>query len=197
MTHLLIEAPVPDDAPVWFDFVVDQQARTYRGIVRPDFAEAQREFRDEWVPGLAQAFATPGTARRLIARQDGRVVGVASIVDAPAGWEIEEGYVPAPASRCLNRLYLHPDVRGRGLGSKLLAGVDDGSALYLWLIDGNTSAQRFYRRRGFTDEPQQFTTGESWGNVAMHRMIRRAGDHGVTTSPDAWPIAATPATTRA
>lgn len=48
--------------------------------VRPDFAEAQREFRDEWVPGLAQAFATPGTARRLIARQEGRMVGVASIV---------------------------------------------------------------------------------------------------------------------
>lgn len=174
MTPLLIQPPAPDEAPEWFDFVIDQQARTYRGIVRPDFAEVQREFRDSWVPGLAEAFANPGTARRLIARQDGRVVGVASIVDAPASWEVEEGYVPAPASRCLDRLYLHPDVRGQGLGSTLLRRIDDGADLYLWLIDANTSAQQFYRRRGFLDEPAQFNTGDSWGNVAMHRMVRRS-----------------------
>lgn len=176
MTSLLIQPPAPEDASSWFDFVIDQQALTYRGIVRPDFAEAQREFRDSWVPALAEAFADPGTARRLIARQDGRLLGVASIVDAPSGWEIEQGHVPASTSRCLDRLYLHPDVRGRGLGTRLLAGVDDGRDLYLWLIDGNTTAQRFYRRRGFVDEPQQFTTGESWGNVDMHRMVRRRSD---------------------
>lgn len=175
MTSPLIQPPVPDDAPEWFDFVVEQQADTYRGIVRPDFADAQREFRDEWVAGLAASFAAPGTARRLAVRQDGRLVAVASIVDAPSNWEIEEGYVPAPASRCLDRLYLHPDVQGRGLGSTLLSRIDDGRDLYLWLIDGNTSAQEFYRHRGFVDEPEDFTTGESWGNVAMHRMIRRTG----------------------
>ncbi|MCW5952109.1 MAG: GNAT family N-acetyltransferase [Propionibacteriaceae bacterium] len=173
MTALLIQAPGPDDAPEWFDFVIEQQVRTYRGIIRPDFAEVQREFRDSWVPGLAHAFANPGTARRLVARQAGRLIGVASIVDAPSDWETEEGYVPAPASRCLDRLYLHPAFQGRGLGSKLLSGIDDGGDLYLWLIDGNTSGQEFYRRRGFIDEPGQFTTGESWGDVAMHRMIRR------------------------
>lgn len=166
---------MPDDAQEWFDFVVEQQVRTYQGIVRPDFADVQREFRDSWVPALAEAFGDPGTARRLIARHEDRVVAVASIVDAPNHWEIDEGYVPAPAARCLDRLYLHPDVQGQGLGSALLSHIDDGRDLYLWLIDGNAHAQRFYRRRGFTDEPEPFTTGESWGNVAMHRMIRRAG----------------------
>lgn len=174
MTPPLIRTPLPEDASDWFDFVVEQQAHTYRGIVRPDFAEVQRGFRDEWVAGLATSFADPGNSRRLIARQDGQVTGVASIIDGPSGWEIEEGYVPTPAMRCLDRLYLHPSARGRGLGSKLLSGVDDGADLYLWLIDGNTSAQEFYRRRGFIDEPEQFNTGESWGNVPMHRMVRRS-----------------------
>ncbi len=172
MTSPQIRIPVPADAPEWFDFVVEQQSRAYRGIVRPDFAEVQRGFRESWVAELAVSFADPGTSRRLIARHDGQVVGVVSVVDAPSEWEIGEGYVPAPAPRCLDRLYLHPAFQGRGLGSKLLDSVDDGGDLYLWLIDRNCSAQEFYRRRGFVDEPERFATGESWGNVAMHRMIR-------------------------
>ena len=174
MTSLVIRPPEPADAPEWFDFIIEQQAHTYSGVVRPDFAEVQHGFREDWVPGLAASFADPGTARRLIARQDGRVVAAASIVDAPSDWEIELELVPTPTPRCLDRLHLHPDVQGRGLGSRLLDGIDAIGNLYLWLTDANTSAQAFYRRRGFVDEPRQFNTGESWGNVATHRMVRRA-----------------------
>ncbi|MGC3953064.1 MAG: GNAT family N-acetyltransferase [Propionicimonas sp.] len=173
MTSLVIRPPEPADAPEWFDFILEQQAHTYRGIVRPDFAEVQHGYREDWVPALAASFAEPGTARRLIARQDGRVVGAASIVDAPGDWEVEMELIPPPAARCLDRLYLHPELHGRGLGSKLLAAIDDGRDLYLWLIDDNTAAQAFYRRRGFVDEPEPFNTGESWGHVNMHRMVRR------------------------
>lgn len=180
MTSPTISEPVPDDAAEWFDFVVEQQARTYQGIVRPDFAEVQRGFRAEAVPALAAKFADPGTSRRLIARQDGRVVGVVSIADAPSDWEIELGLVPTPAARCLDRLYLHPDFQGHGLGSTLLNRADDGRDLYLWLVDGNASAQEFYRRRGFVDEPREFTTGDSWGNATTHRMVRRANPGGVS-----------------
>lgn len=172
MSSLVIAPPVPEDAPEWFDFVVAQQALTYRGVVRPDFTEAQNAFRDDWVPGLAEDFANPGTTRRLIARREGVVVGVVSITDGPADWEIEEGYLPAPAPRCLDRLYLHPDVHGQGLGTRLFSAVDDGRDIYLWLIDANTSAQAFYRRKGFVDEEQHFTVGPSWGDVGMHRMVR-------------------------
>lgn len=170
---LSIDAPVPEDAPEWFDFVVAQQAQTYRGIVRSDFADVQREYRDDWVAELIESFAEPGTARRLIVRREGKVVGVAAVEDAPCEWEIGAGFFPAPTARCLDRLYLHPEVRGQGLGTKLLAEVDDGRDLYLWLVDGNTRAQQFYRSRGFVDEPRIFLTNESWGNVTMHRMIRR------------------------
>lgn len=173
MISLSIKDPVPEDAPEWFDFVVEQQTRTYCGIVRPDFADVQREFRDTWVPQLAADFAKPNTAQRLIVRHEGKIVGVASVEDAPCDWEHQAGFISAPASRCLDRLYLHPEVRGKGLGTKLLAELDDGRDLYLWLVDGNNDAQRFYRNRGFVDESETFLTGESWGNVTMHRMIRR------------------------
>ncbi|MFT3888864.1 MAG: GNAT family N-acetyltransferase [Arachnia sp.] len=170
--HLSLLPPMPDDAEEWFDFVVAEQARTYAGVVRADFAEVQRGYRDDWVPGLADDFARPGTARRLIARSAGTVVGVAAIGDAPADWERGAGLIPAPAARCLDRLYVHPDFHGTGLGSRLLRGVDDGRPLYLWLIDANINAQAFYRRKGFVDEEQHFPTSESWGSVGMHRMVR-------------------------
>lgn len=166
------DIPTPQDAPARFDFVVEQQARTYAGIVRPDFATLQRAGRTERVSALVEEFANPGTARRLVAREGGAIVAVASIQDAPASWERELGLLPAPAGRCLDRLYLHPDLHGRGLGSRLLAAVDDGRPLYLWLIDGNAAAQAFYRRRGFVDEHATFGADASWGDVSMHRMAR-------------------------
>lgn len=169
-----ISAPTPDDAEAWFDFIVAQQAKAYAGIVPGDFAARQATYRADWVPGLASAFAEPGTARRVVAKVDGVLVGVASIADGPQAWEIGAGFVPAPAPRELERLYVAPELHGRGLGSAMLTRIDDGCDLYLWLIDGNAPAQAFYRRRGFVDLDEQFRTDGSWGDVAMHRMVRRS-----------------------
>lgn len=169
-----LTSPTPDDAGAWFDFIVDQQAATYAGIVPDDFADRQRELRPTWVPELAAAFAEPGNARRVVAKVDGVIVGLASVNDAPAQWEVNAGLVPAPAARELERLYLAAEYHGMGLGSMLLSAVDDGSDLYLWLIDGNAQAQRFYHRRGFVDLPEAFDTSDSWGGVLMHRMVRRS-----------------------
>ena len=83
---LTLAAPTPDDAGPWFDFVVAQQAAAYAGIVPDDFAARQGAYRPRWVPGLAAAFAEPGTARRVVAKADGALVGLASIVDAPPFW---------------------------------------------------------------------------------------------------------------
>lgn len=165
--------PVPDDAPAWFAFLVREQARTYRGTVPEDFADGQYAYFDTWVPELAESFARPGTSRRLLAEDDGELVGVAAVGDSPQPWEIEAGYVPSPAPRELERLYVAGSHHGTGLAAELFAGVDAGEDMYLWLIDGNERAQRFYRRRGFIDLDEQFTSGEDWGSIGIHRMARR------------------------
>lgn len=174
MPQPTLRIPGPDDAAAWFDFLVTQQAAAYTGIVPSDFAARQRAGRQAWIEGLVAKFTDPGTASRVVAEVDGRLVGIASVVDGPAPWELAEGYVPAPAARELSRLYLAPEFHGTGLAQQLLATVDDGRDLYLWLIDGNERAQRFYRRHGFVDLAESFAAGPSWGNVAMHRMRRTA-----------------------
>ncbi|GAA4889775.1 GNAT family N-acetyltransferase [Tessaracoccus lubricantis] len=168
----VLTTPRPEDADGWFDFLVTQQAATYTGLVPADFAERQRSYRDAWVPELAERFAHPGSSRALVAKVGDEIVGIASIVDAPLGWEVDGGFTPSPANRQLDRLYVSRDFHGTGLADALLSNVDDGRPMYLWLIDGNERARRFYSRRGFADLDEQFAAGDSWGGVAMHRMLR-------------------------
>ena len=175
MPQPILRPPTPDDAEAWFTFLLAEQVRTYDGLVPATFAEQHLEARAEWLADLAASFASPGTARRLVAEADGELVGVAGIVDAPQDWEIGAGFTPAPAARQLERLYLRPDQHGTGLAAAMFADVDDGRALYLWLIDGNARAQRFYRRLGFVDLDERHLAGSSWGGTPMHRMVRQAG----------------------
>ncbi len=169
-----LRPPTPDDAGAWFDFLIAQQAIAYAGIVPDDFIERQQAERADWLKGLELKFSAPGTARRLVAESEGRLVGVASVVDGPADWEVSLGYVPSPAPRELSRLYVAPEFHGTGLAAELFDRLDDGTDLYLWLIDGNERAHRFYRSRGFVDLAENFQAGDSWGNVGMHRMARLA-----------------------
>nr|WP_241429103.1 GNAT family N-acetyltransferase [Agrococcus sp. ARC_14] len=124
------------------------------------------------VVGLARAFGEPREAVRRIAWQGDRVVGIASTSTAPGRWEVELGLVPPPAERELDRLYVHADMHGTGLGAVLFDAVVDERPLYLWLIDGNSRAARFYERRGFRHQDEQVETGPTWGNIPMHRMVR-------------------------
>lgn len=165
-----LREPTPADAPAWALFLVEEQLRTYAGLLPDAFHEH----------GLAQAgierlvadFAAPGDARRRIARLGDRVVGVAAAEPAPAAWERELGFLPAPAERELSRLYVHADLHGTGLGGILFDAVVDDRPHYLWLIDGNARAARFYERRGFRHLDEQVSTGPTWGHISMHRMLK-------------------------
>ncbi|WP_143143677.1 GNAT family N-acetyltransferase [Agrococcus sp. Marseille-P2731] len=165
-----LRAPTPNDAPAWAMFLVEEQQRTYAGQLPRDFALTGLAQAN--VVGLARAFAEPGDAVRRIAWQGERIVGVASASTAPAAWEVSLGFVPAPAERELDRLYVHADMHGTGLGAVLYDAVVDVRPHYLWLIDGNDRAARFYERRGFRHLDEQVETGPTWGNIPMHRMLR-------------------------
>jgi|SRR6056297_108392 len=59
----------------------------------------------------------------------------------------------------LNHLYITPDHWGVGLGAKLLdAARADADYLQLWVFQRNTSARRFYSRRGFCE--REVTDGQ-------------------------------------
>lgn len=165
-----LRPPAPGEGMAWARFLVDAQVETYRGLVPDDFAE--RAMRQADPERLDADFADPGTAVRRIAWQGERIVGIASATDAPTDWEVALGYVPAPAARELGRLYVDASMHGTGLGGALLDAVVDERPHYLWLIDGNARAARFYERRGFRHLDEQVSTGPSWGGIPMHRMVR-------------------------
>lgn len=177
---LVIGPPTVDDASAWFDFIVAQQVITYDGVVAPDFAAQHEGFREGWVADLAREFHTPGTDRRLIARFGEEIVGVVSVIDGGLDWEVEMGAVPTPAPRMLERLYVRGDQQGTGLGTRLWNSIGEDGDVYLWLVNANTSAQAYYRRRGFVDLAETFIGHDSWGNAPMHRMVRRVGRSGAT-----------------
>ena len=98
--------------------------------------------------GLAAILAAPEAARILVAEHDGRCIGMVSLLSTistaeggPAAW--------------LEDMVVHPDFRGAGVGSLLLAAaLDDcrgrGVTRVTLLTDrANTRAQELYERHGF------------------------------------------------
>ncbi|SJM60036.1 GNAT family N-acetyltransferase [Agrococcus casei] len=171
----VIREPAATDAERWDEFIVAEQAAVYRGVVPDDFAERQRAQRDR--AARTAAFAHPSTTVRLIAEIDGELVGAVEACDAPAAWERSLGLADdAPADRELGRLYVSERARGTGLAAKLMDAALGADDAYLWIIDGNERAKRFYARRGFVDYGESVAAGPSWGGVSMRRMVRRAGD---------------------
>ena len=132
----------------------------YEGRLPADFRE--RGLLQANVAGLEHVFATPRHAVR-------RIVGVAATSTAPARWEVELGLVPPPADRELDRLYMAAEMHGTGLGAALLDAVVDERPLYLWLIDGNDRAARFYERRGFRHLEEEISTGPTLRGPLVER----------------------------
>jgi ribosomal protein S18 acetylase RimI-like enzyme len=89
-------------------------------------------------------FASCGRGRMWIAARGAQVVGSIAIVDAE------------PGIGQLRWFLLRPEVRGRGLGRRLLDeaiayGRERGfSGLFLWSFSDLAAALRLYRRAGFT-----------------------------------------------
>ena len=123
-----------------------------------DAAYAQRMLDEWWVP---EVFET-SLARNphLVAEVDGEVVALANL------GRLSQSYRDFPHvtgdREVMWKLYVHPDHHGRGIGSRLLAGVEamvEGDELWLEVVDGNDQAFDFYRARGF-EEVERVTDGE-------------------------------------
>ena len=96
----------------------------------------------DWMPqihtraeDIAHAGALIERGWVTVAEVDGAVVGFAACNDAE-----------------LNALYVAKCKRGSGIGSELLAALQQTrSRLELWTFEVNTRAQSFYERHGFTE----------------------------------------------
>lgn len=162
----------PDDALAWCSFVAREQTRTYADVMPEDFGAHRLAVVEDNAAALAVEIGSADGHRVVHAELAGEIVGVAKAGPAPVAWEVSAGYVPPPAPQQLDRLYLHPDHHGTGLADRLLEAVVEPGPVYLWLIESNTRAERFYARRGFRMLPEQLLSGGTWGEVPMRRMLR-------------------------
>jgi ribosomal protein S18 acetylase RimI-like enzyme len=106
----------------------------------------------------------PGS-RNVVAVLDGRPVGMASGLRAE-----EDGVVE------LVSMWIAPDGRGRGIGDRLMAQVEqwareaDAQVLKLSVANGNEIAHNLYLRAGFTDTDEP---GDLMPDGIHHEIIMR------------------------
>jgi ribosomal protein S18 acetylase RimI-like enzyme len=78
------------------------------------------------------------TQQVTVVEQAHQIIGMMALaIDQGIGW--------------IEQLYLHPDVVGCGIGSKLIerAKAELGSPIWLYTFQANQGARRFYERHGF------------------------------------------------
>ncbi len=174
----------PEDAADFSRADAELVSAAYADLMPPQFAVDQ--FADipaatarneaQFVRDLAaeESGAEPGH-RTWIAREDDRIVGVATSSIVPQEWEPAIGASPIPGlPRQLDHLYLDRSAWGTGLASALLELALPGRRdAYLWIVAGNDRARRFYERHGFAREDRTYECGPLWYGAVLYRMVRR------------------------
>lgn len=145
-----------DDAALLSRIFCTSWRSAYRALIPEDYLRRMPD--DSWVQTL-RSWLGSGRMYGIIAAEGAEPVGAVIYGRGrDAGYE-DWGEIVA--------LYLLPDAVGRGTGTRLLQEAlkllhEDGyPRCYLWSIDGNTGAEAFYRKHGFsrTDECIHYQLG--------------------------------------
>lgn len=137
MSAFTIRAAAPTDGPLIVELI--RGLAEFEKLPGPDDAEAARL--------LEHAFGSRPRFDVLVAEVDGRVRGYALF------FETYSTFRAAP-TLFLEDLFVHPDVRKRGIGRGLMlelarVAVARGCARFEWaVLDWNENAQAFYRSLG-------------------------------------------------
>jgi len=157
----LIRPIRPDDNAIVADVIRD--VMTEFGAVGCNFSISDPE-----VDAMYEAYPAPAAAF-FVVEQAGRVLGCGGMGPLAGG----------PADVCeLRKMYFRPDIRGAGMGSRLLGVILDAAReagyrrCYLETLGNMTEARRLYRRHGFEaiDGPLG-DTGHSGCNSWMIRDL--------------------------
>jgi ribosomal protein S18 acetylase RimI-like enzyme len=142
-------------------------ADAYAGII-PE--ETQREF-------LRRAYSPASLVRRseggvfLVAEIDGEVVGFVDLSPVPGEADVME----------LAAIYVHPNVQGGGLGTRLLAaGLERLPSIRRVMAEveqENLPARRFYEARGFVETARrtEVVFGHEFRTVEMTLVVDSGG----------------------
>jgi GNAT superfamily N-acetyltransferase len=158
---MIVRDAVPDDAAAIADVHVRSWQSAYRGLLPENFLDQLRA--EDRAAGYELGSLEPRAPKSLIAMLGERVAGFTTIgpsrdADAASAGE-------------LRALYVDPDYWRGGVGRALLlearrrlreAGYHEA---LLWVLDGNTIAERFYRADGW--QPDGATREED--PVGRHR----------------------------
>jgi len=136
-----------------------RQVMTEFGVVGCGFS-----IEDSEVDAMWEAYPAPQSAFFVIER-NGAILGCGGLGPLQGG---------SPDTCELRKMYFMPEIRGLGLGTRLLSMVlgaarAAGYALcYLETLDNMSGARRLYRKHGFTPVPQALgNTGHSACNRFM------------------------------
>lgn len=160
---VLIRPTTVEDAEALTDLHLDAWEEAYTGLIPADVLAARRADRDVRVERWREIVAGGENLQRVAVDERGRLLGFATV---GAGRDEPEPGLP---QRELMALYVRAEVYGAGVGHALLAAALGPDPAYLWVLDGNDRAIRFYQRQGFAFDGR--TKTEPVG--VEHRMVRR------------------------
>ena len=154
---ITIRTAEPADAEALTDLHLDCWDDAYTGLMPQSILDARRED----VPARVERWRTVlATGHTSVATRDGQLVG---FVNAAPGTE-----VPGTELQ-LFALYVRAAWWGTGIGHALFSAAVGDRPAYLWVLEGNLRAIRFYERHGFRLDG----TGHDEPEGRHLRMVRR------------------------
>lgn len=134
----------PDDAEAVADLHADSWRKHYRGAYSDAFLDGD-VFADRNVVWTQRLATSTGTTETQLAEMDDQLVGfVHTVLDADPTW-----------GALLDNLHVLSTQHRQGIGAALMArsaafvrANRPGSGLYLWVLEQNVRAQRFYEAQG-------------------------------------------------
>ena len=124
-------------------------------------AQVDADRRSVWLERLARP---PRNQRVLLAQQRGSLAGFAcAYLESDPQW-----------GSLLDNIHVAEALQGRGVGTRLmrvLAGecVPAGGGLFLWVLESNAAAQRFYERLGGQRTGEDLWSPPGGGSVPRYR----------------------------
>ncbi|WP_411285120.1 GNAT family N-acetyltransferase [Lapillicoccus sp.] len=157
-------APTVEDAEALADLHLDVWEDAYADLMPASVFAERRARRAQRVASWRSIIAAGSSANLLAWSSQGRLMGFSST--GPGRDSPEDALPPLE----LMALYVRAEVYGTGLGYALCEAAMGSSPAYLWVLDGNARATRFYERQGFVLDGA--TKPDDVG--LEKRMVRRA-----------------------